>query len=137
MIKKNLFFAILIPVLAGLSFMAFSPSSQDINVSDENAKVIIEDPEHDFGTIKEDAGSVTAVFKVTNNTSEAIVLTSVRASCGCTTPNWTKEPIEPGKTGEITATFSPKGRPGPFTKTITATLNTNEKLIMHIKGIVE
>jgi hypothetical protein len=134
--KKNLFkLALLIPALAG-GLMAFAPTS--VNVNDEpKTGIIIENPEHDFGTIKEDGGPVTATFTILNATSEDIVFTSVRASCGCTTPNWTKEPIAPGKTGKVTATYNPKGHPGSFTKTVTATTNTDERLVMYIKGVVE
>jgi hypothetical protein len=140
---KNLYkFAWIIPAVAGLSFMAYAPAvseSQEIKKELQTEKVItVDKTTHDFGTIGEDNGNVSAVFIVTNNTDAPIVLTNVRASCGCTTPNWTKEPIEPGKTGEVTATYSPKGRPGPFDKTITITTNSNpERLVVHIKGTVE
>jgi hypothetical protein len=141
MMKKSLLKMILaIPALAGLGLMSSTPVGAPYStgiVVDEVKTVIIENPEHDFGTITEDGGSVTATFILFNGTNEAIVLTSVKASCGCTTPNWTKEPIEPGKKGEITATYNPKDRPGNFDKTITATTNTNERLTMRIKGIVK
>jgi hypothetical protein len=135
-------FALIIPALVGLSLMAYTPNvseSQELKKELQSGKVITVDRlVHDFGTIGEDAGNVSAVFVITNNTDVPIVLTNVRASCGCTTPNWTKEPIEPGKTGEVTATYSPKGRPGPFDKTITITTNGDpERLVVHIKGIVE
>jgi hypothetical protein len=143
MMKKNLFrYAFFIPAIAGLSLMSSAPAgapySAGIAPDDDVVKkaVVIEKPEHDFGNITEEGGSVTATFTVFNGTDEAIVLTSVKASCGCTTPNWTKEPIEPGKKGEITATYNPKGRPGGFDKTVTATTNTNERLTMRIKGTV-
>jgi hypothetical protein len=116
--------------ILGMSMTAFTT---------QNEKVITVDRVlHDFGTISEDGGNVSAIFTITNNTNEAIVLTNVRASCGCTTPSWTKEPIEPGKTGTVTATYSPKGRPGPFEKTVTITTTGNpEKIVVRIKGTVE
>ena len=52
-----------------------------------------------------------------------MVLNNVVASCGCTTPKWTNEPIAPGKEGTVTAIYNSKGRPGNFTKTITVTHN--------------
>jgi hypothetical protein len=117
--------------VAGMSMMAFT--------TQEETKVITVDRAlYDFGTISESGGNVSAVFTLTNNTDEAIVLTNVRASCGCTTPSWTKEPIEPGKTGTVTATYSPKGHPGPFEKTVTITTTGNpEKIVVRIKGTVE
>ncbi len=66
-----------------------------------------------------------------------MVVSRVQASCGCTTPTWTKEPIEPGKKGSITVTYNPSGRPGVFTKTITVYSNaTDEQTTLIIKGEV-
>ena len=140
-IKKLYKFALIIPAIAGLSLMAYAPANelQDAKKGLQDSKVIVVDREvHDFGTIGEDAGNVSATFVVTNNTNAPIVLTNVRASCGCTTPSWTKEPIEPGKTGTVTATYSPKGRPGPFEKTVTITTTGDpERLVVRIKGTVQ
>ena len=67
-----------------------------------------------------------------------MVLTRVIASCGCTTPEWTKEPIAPGKTGDIKITYNPKDRPGPFVKTISVYSNgKNGSFILTIRGEVE
>lgn len=69
----------------------------------------------------------------------AICLWSLRvASCGCTTPEWPKEPIAPGKKAQIKVTFDPAGRPGPFTKTISVYSNGKTgSFIMNIRGEVE
>ena len=140
-IKQLYKFALIIPAIVGLSLMAYAPANelQDAKKGLQDSKVIVVDREvHDFGTIGEDAGNVSATFVVTNNTSATIVLTNVRASCGCTTPSWTKEPIEPGKTGTVTATYSQKGRPGPFEKTVTITTTGDpERLLVRIKGTVQ
>ncbi|KKS67408.1 MAG: hypothetical protein UV36_C0008G0016 [Parcubacteria group bacterium GW2011_GWC2_42_6] len=56
---------------------------------------------HDFKKIKEQDGLATTVFKFKNTGDAPLVINRVQASCGCTTPTWTKEPILPGKTGEI------------------------------------
>ena len=76
---------------------------------------------HDFGKINEADGRVTTVFTFKNEGMSPLVLSNVRASCGCTTPKWTREPIEPGQIGEITVTYNPNGRPGRFQKTVTVT----------------
>lgn len=81
---------------------------------------------HDFGTINEADGKVTTVFEFTNTGMAPLVVNRVRASCGCTTPNWTKTPIEPGQKGTISVTYNPAGRPGRFTKTITVSSNATE-----------
>jgi hypothetical protein len=91
--------------------------------------------EHSFGNIPE-GPSVSYDFEFTNIGKEPIILSNVQASCGCTTPTWPKEPITPGKSGKITATYSTQGRPGPFTKTITVTSNVGSK-VLKISGTVE
>lgn len=92
---------------------------------------------HDFGKINEADGRVTTIFTFKNEGMSPLVLSNVRASCGCTTPKWTREPIEPGQTGEITVTYNPSGRPGRFQKTITITSNATEATTkLYIKGEV-
>ena len=92
---------------------------------------------HDFGKVNEEDGKITHVFDFTNKGNAPLVINRVQASCGCTTPTWTKEPIEPGKTGSITVTYNPQGRPGMFTKTITVYSNaTEEQVVLVIKGEV-
>ena len=143
--KKDLFkCALAFSVFAGVSVVAFATpevnTSQDkVVVADEEVKkeIVVEKLIHDFGTIKEDEGDVTATFTIYNGTDEPIIFTKVTASCGCTSPSYTKEPIEPGQRGEIKATYNPKSRPGPFDKVITATTNTGQRLQMRIKGTVE
>ena len=92
---------------------------------------------HDFGKINEADGRVTTIFTFTNQGMSPLVLSNVRASCGCTTPKWPHNPIEPGQTGEITVTYNPNGRPGKFQKTITVTSNATEATVrIFIKGEV-
>lgn len=74
---------------------------------------------HDFGDIKEDGGDASYSFKFVNNGKAPLLVTDVKASCGCTTPNWTKEKIAPGKDGFVAASFAPMYRPGPFEKFVT------------------
>ena len=91
--------------------------------------------EHNFNTIPE-GPAVSFDFEFENIGSEAIVLSSVQASCGCTTPNWSKESIPPHGKSKITATYNTQGRPGQFTKTITVNSNVGTK-ILKITGTVE
>lgn len=92
---------------------------------------------HDFGQIKEDGGNVTHKFTFTNIGGKPLVINEVRASCGCTTPSWTKQPVLPGKKGFISATFDPKRRPGNFNKSILVRTNaSNGTTILRIKGEV-
>ena len=99
--------------------------------------ITFEKTEHDFGKINEGDGRVSVQFQFTNEGMTPLVLSNVRASCGCTTPTWTKEPVEPGQTGSITVTYNPNGRPGRFQKTVTVTSNASEPTKkVYIKGEV-
>lgn len=91
---------------------------------------------HNFGDI-EKGKPVTHEFTFKNTSKQTILITGVKASCGCTTPTWTKTPIQPGESGNVTATYN-AANPGPFTKTITVTANdTDQNKILTIKGKVE
>ena len=93
--------------------------------------------EHDFGTFKEEAGRQTFDFIVTNTGTEPLVIQNVVASCGCTTPEWTKQPIPVGATSKVTAIYDPKDRPGQFNKTLSVYTNTKPEVVtLTIKGEV-
>ena len=93
--------------------------------------------EHDFGKFKEEAGRQTFDFTVTNTGTEPLVIQNVVASCGCTTPEWTKQPIPAGSKGKVTAIYDPKDRPGQFNKTLSVYTNTKpEVTVLVIKGEV-
>ncbi|GHU61821.1 hypothetical protein FACS1894123_01770 [Bacteroidia bacterium] len=90
---------------------------------------------HDFGTIGSRDGRVSFDFILTNNTEVALLINNVSASCGCTVPTWTKEPIPPGKTGNITVTFDPSAYRTTFEKRITVyTSKEQTPLVLLIKG---
>lgn len=103
----------------------------------QKAVISFEEKSHDFGKVNEEDGKVTHVFDFVNRGNSPLVVNRVQASCGCTTPIWTKEPIEPGKKGSVTVTYNPQGRPGVFTKTITVYSNaTDEQFVLNIYGEV-
>ena len=113
-------------------FLSFSIYSQN------TATISFSKNLHNFGTIQEADGITTYQFQFKNTGSKALIIKNVKASCGCTTPEWTKAPIAGGKSGFIKVSFDPKNRPGPFNKSITITSNATSspnKLI--IKGIVK
>jgi uncharacterized cupredoxin-like copper-binding protein len=92
---------------------------------------------HDFGAIKEDGGAKKHRFTFTNKGNAPLVISAVNASCGCTTPGWSKEPVMPGKTGYVEAEYNPMGRPGAFNKSLTVTSNANPAVtVLYIKGEV-
>lgn len=87
-------------------------------------KFIDEGGKYDFGSV-EDGMKVSHDYVFTNEGTEPIIITNVKASCGCTTPSWPKEPIAPGASAKITATFNSKGRVGTVNKAITITSNAS------------
>lgn len=92
---------------------------------------------HDFGKIKEADEIATTVFTVKNEGNEPLIIKTAHASCGCTTPNFTKEPILPGKEGTISVAYSTVNRPGAFDKTVTLFTNVkNEVYYLRITGEV-
>ncbi len=100
------------------------------------AEMAFEFETYDFGEINEgDDASVDFVFK--NTGMEKLIITDVKASCGCTTPFWSKEPVLPGEQGRITASYNTNGRPGGFNKAITINSNAKEESKrIFIKGTV-
>ena len=93
---------------------------------------------HDFGEVLEANGDVSYEFVLKNTGNAPLVVNRATASCGCTTPVWTKEPIEPGKTGSLKVTYQAKNRPGPFSKTISVYSNADDKpFVLTIKGNVK
>ena len=101
------------------------------------AKIKFEKQTHDYGSFKESDGVQTTSFKFKNEGDIPLVLSNVRASCGCTTPKYTREPVAPGESGEIQVSYNPKNRPGSFNKTVTVTSNAEVKTtVLRITGKV-
>lgn len=119
---------LIIICLGLLTITAFSQVAKPIQFREES---------FDFGTIAEGGGPVLHEFLFTNYSGRPVRILNVQASCGCTTPGWSKEPIASGKTGFIQARYNPEGRPGYFNKSLTVTtdIDTNP-IILQIKGQV-
>ncbi len=99
--------------------------------------VYFHDKLFDFGNIDEQDGPVTHEFTFVNQSGRPVKIVSVQASCGCTTPDWSKEPVGNGRTGFIRAQFDPKGRPGYFNKTLTVITDYEATpIVLQIKGNV-
>lgn len=123
---KNILF-----ILALLS--SISLSAQELK------NLTFEEPSHEFGAIKEVDGPAEFDFVFKNTGTDPIKILNVRASCGCTTPAWTREEVAPGQNGFIKASYNPRNRPGPFHKTLTVTTSAaqNSTIILRISGQVE
>jgi hypothetical protein len=90
-----------------------------------------------FGNINELDGLKTHIFSFTNNGSQPLLVYDATTTCGCTIPEWNKEPIPPGGSGTMKVTFDPLGRPGAFRKSITVKTNAREEtVVLYIVGLV-
>ncbi|MFM2285368.1 MAG: hypothetical protein RLZZ543_865 [Bacteroidota bacterium] len=134
--------------LLSLAFMAMGfialhaqtpaqPASTDQNWT---PTIEFEKETHDYGTIKNGADG-TCEFKFKNTGKEPFTISNARGSCGCTVPEWPKEPIGPGKTGVIKVSYDTK-RQGAINKNVTLTIQDVAKTktgskVIYIKGNVE
>lgn len=84
---------------------------------------------HNFGTLTEEGGPVTYKFIFKNTGSAPLIIFKVDSSCGCTTPNWTKTPVTPGKEGTLIVEFDPYDNLGNVSKTITINSNAENPTI--------
>jgi len=99
------------------------------------------DTEHDFGTVAE-GEKVTYVYKFKNTGTEPLIISNAKATCGCTVPQWPREPIPPGESNEIKVQFDTKNKGkvggGLQSKRVTITANTDPvNTYVTIKGKVE
>lgn len=110
--------------------LAFSAASAQTIAPLPKQKIVTDGPvlsfaesKFDFGTIQEgDVVKHTYQFKNTGN--QTLIISEVRVTCGCTTPEWTRTPVAPGQTGFITAQFNSAGKPGQNHKVITVVSNS-------------
>ncbi len=90
----------------------------------------------DYGTIEHNADG-NREFKFTNTGKEPLIISNAVGSCGCTTPQWPKEPIKPGASGVIKVHYA-TDRVGAFEKTVTLTSNADTpSKVIKIKGVVK
>ncbi len=125
-------------------FTACTDATSKINDSDDNAEQNVEEANVQTGTAdfafteeKWDFGDITEgsvakhTFTFTNTGDAPLIIYNAQGSCGCTVPNWPREAIAPGATGEIKVSFNSAGRAGVNNKTVTLTTNTvpNKKVL--------
>lgn len=113
-----------------LVLLAIAASAQPV--------IKFEKPIYRFGVFLNDSIQ-TAVFKFTNIGDEPLVIHQAFASCGCTVPKFSKEPVAPGKKGEVVVTYNGKAQfPGEFKKPITIRSNAKNKLVrLYIQGTMQ
>ncbi|MBE0662519.1 MAG: DUF1573 domain-containing protein [Bacteroidales bacterium] len=132
--KKNLIASAGI-ILLVLSFTASAFAQTE---STTKGPVIEFDKEtHDYGTVYVN-GDGNCVFTFTNKGNEPLVLSNVRAGCGCTVPEWPREPVLPGKSAQIKVKYTTLNRPHTINKSIVVTSNSivDNTIVLRIKGEV-
>jgi len=120
-----------------MAFIICMPFINNAQTATEKSKITFEKLQHNFGAFKEDLGPQTVSFNFKNEGKVPLILNNVQASCGCTTPEWTREPVAPGAKGIIKVSYDPRNRPGVFNKTIRVTSNAeNSDVVLTILGEV-
>ena len=120
-----------------ISSIIRNPTTANGTVDSVNvAKMEFAETEYNFGEIDE-GGVVEHIFKFTNTGKVPLVISNARSTCGCTVPEWPKEPVAPGTSGEIAVKFNTKGKKNSQTKPVTITANTypNQTKVF-LKGFV-
>src|SRR5690606_34739205 len=109
----------------------------NVSIAQESKQLVFREETFDFGIVAEAGGPVIHEFVFTNHSDRPVKILSVNASCGCTTPGWSKESVQPGETGFVKASYNPKGRAGYFNKSLTVITDLKpEPIILYIKGHV-
>ncbi len=98
--------------------------------------VKFEEQSWNFGDVEENGGAVTHVFHFINTSKRPVVVLDVSASCGCTSPSFSRKPVLPGQKGEIIVAFDPINRPGRFSKGVVVRLSSNESVTLKVEGNV-
>ncbi|HHB78079.1 MAG TPA: DUF1573 domain-containing protein [Saprospiraceae bacterium] len=92
-------------------------------VTGPTTKIQFKQTQYNFGTINEGEKAKHS-YQFTNVGTEPLIIQDAKASCGCTVPTYSKDPVAPGETGQIDVVFDSKGRPGKTSKYVTITANT-------------
>jgi len=120
------------------SQMTVPANTQSVQVADPGSLGAFQfkEIEYDFGTI--DEGKVIEhTFKFINEGQAPLIMSNVTASCGCTTPDWTKTPVKPGEEGFVKVAFDSKAKAGVQSPTVTITANTQPNVTrLRLKGTV-
>jgi hypothetical protein len=133
---KKLFILSLLAILTfSISCSQTSQTENGVNIDSQGPIIKFNELSHDYGTMEQN-GNGTFDFVFTNEGTEALILSNVRSSCGCTIPQWPREPIAPGKSSTIAVKYDTR-RIGSFSKSITVTSNGSEQpIVLRIKGKV-
>jgi len=116
---------------------AVAAALPEASVQDASGVVEFDTLVHDFGDVSVEDGPLTCSFTLTNKGKEAVAIFEVVSSCGCTGVTWTREPVQPGGTATITATYKNEDGPMPFDKTLTVYISgVKRPVILRLRGVV-
>ncbi len=110
-------------IFLGIWILSFSYDESLTEAQNEGAKITFENTTHNFGDVSQ-GDKVTHTFKFKNSGNQPLIISNVLATCGCTATKWTKEPVKPGESGQITVEFDSSGRSGKQNKVVTIISNT-------------
>lgn len=120
-----------------MALFACLPFVNQAQLNTAKSRIAFEKVQHNYGTFKEELGVQTVSFNFKNEGTVPLILNNVQASCGCTTPEWTRQPVAPGAKGIIKVSYDPRNRPGVFNKTIRVSSNAdNADVVLTILGQV-
>ena len=126
----------LICLFASMTFGMANAQNDKKDVPANGAKIRFVETEHNYGDLQK-GGNGDCEFTFKNEGNEPLILSNVKASCGCTTPSYTQKPVMPGQTGTIKVHYN-TNNVGGFSKTVTVTSNAvdNPRVVLKIKGNV-
>ncbi len=134
--KSILFVLFLTAITSGIAYSQTMTAKDSLKAKKNAPFILLENTEHDFGTIPYN-GNGTFEFKFKNTGKSPLIISNCQASCGCTVPEWPKDPINKNGTGAIKVKYNTT-RVGPFQKTVTIQSNSsNSPVVITIKGTVE
>lgn len=130
--------SILLSVFLFMSIAVIAQTEDTANQVNENGpEITFKETIHEFGNIQYN-GNGTYEFAFINTGNEPLILSQPKSSCGCTVPEWPKQPILPGESNVIKVTYKNTNRPGGFSKYVTIFSNakTNKEVKLTIRGTV-
>lgn len=137
--KKALLFASFLFFIAAVQAQETKPAQAPAQIQENknSPEIKFDVEEFDFGTIKQ-GDKVSYDFNFMNTGKEPLIISNAQGSCGCTVPQWPKEPIAKGGKGTIHVEFNSAGKMGMQDKTVTITSNGKvTQKVLHLKGNVE
>jgi hypothetical protein len=127
--KTRIFSVLLFLVLLVMPIMVMGQANKPT--------ITLHEKEFNFGTLKESDGIIVHDFLFTNEGKTPLIINDVKASCGCTAPEWPHEPVLPGKNGVIKVSFNPYKQTGAFNKTVQINSNADfSQVVIAVKGVV-